>query len=211
MNTVAHLFPCMKPVAVSTKQAEVSGVRLPVSEPVIPNASAALVSELHGGVNVVNIKDSVIGLPTGDAFTSQGINQLNLALPVSWMLVFCKSIFIPIILAALFSAKSVFTRGSALLAWLIFAPASREVAVLTAKLSGSILNSVGVYLKFLGAMFTCFRDLSFCSHGLPQNRYFQYSTKYFDIACKRIEQAYAQPDFFVKVSHGDTPTQEELL
>lgn len=35
--------------------------------------------------------------------------------------------------------------------------------------------------------------------------------KYFDIACKRIEQAYAQPDFFVKVSHGDTPKQEELL
>lgn len=35
--------------------------------------------------------------------------------------------------------------------------------------------------------------------------------KYFDIACKRIEQAYAQPDFFLKVSHGDTSKQEELL
>lgn len=35
--------------------------------------------------------------------------------------------------------------------------------------------------------------------------------KYFDIACRRIEQAYAQPDFFVKVSHGDTPKQESFL
>jgi DNA modification methylase len=35
--------------------------------------------------------------------------------------------------------------------------------------------------------------------------------KYFDIACKRIEQAYAQPDFFVeKVGAGRTAVQEVL-
>jgi DNA modification methylase len=32
--------------------------------------------------------------------------------------------------------------------------------------------------------------------------------KYFDIACRRIEQAYAQPDFFVKVGAGDTAQGE---
>jgi site-specific DNA-methyltransferase (adenine-specific)/modification methylase len=35
--------------------------------------------------------------------------------------------------------------------------------------------------------------------------------KYFDIACKRIEQAYAQPDFFVKVGAGKTAEQVALL
>lgn len=35
--------------------------------------------------------------------------------------------------------------------------------------------------------------------------------KYFDIACRRIEQAYAQPDFFVKVSPDDTPKQADLI
>lgn len=35
--------------------------------------------------------------------------------------------------------------------------------------------------------------------------------KYFDIACKRIEQAYAQPDFFVKVGAEKTAKQESLI
>ena len=35
--------------------------------------------------------------------------------------------------------------------------------------------------------------------------------KYFDIACKRIEQAYAQPDFFVKVGADNTAKQEGLF
>lgn len=35
--------------------------------------------------------------------------------------------------------------------------------------------------------------------------------KYFDIACKRIEQAYAQPDFFVKSGADKTAQQESLL
>jgi hypothetical protein len=37
--------------------------------------------------------------------------------------------------------------------------------------------------------------------------------KYFDIACRRIEQAYAQPRLFedAKVGAGDTAVQVELL
>ena len=35
--------------------------------------------------------------------------------------------------------------------------------------------------------------------------------KYFDIACKRIEQAYAQPDFFVKTGSDNTAKQEGLF
>lgn len=35
--------------------------------------------------------------------------------------------------------------------------------------------------------------------------------KYFDIACRRIEWAYAQPDFFVEQAKAEQPKQEALL
>jgi DNA modification methylase len=35
--------------------------------------------------------------------------------------------------------------------------------------------------------------------------------KYFDIACKRIEQAYAQPDMFIEQPKAEQPKQEALL
>lgn len=35
--------------------------------------------------------------------------------------------------------------------------------------------------------------------------------KYFEIACKRIRDAYAQPDFFVEASKPEQPKQEALL
>ena len=35
--------------------------------------------------------------------------------------------------------------------------------------------------------------------------------KYFDIACERIERAYAQPDFFVQGPEREKPTQADLL
>lgn len=197
MNSVTHLFPCMNAVAVGAEQAKVASIRFPISEPVTPNTGSSLVSKFHRWINMVNVKNSMISLSAGYALTTKGINQLQLALPVSRVLMFCESVFVPIILSASVSAKPIFTRCSTLLARLIFPPSSRKVAYLTAKLSSPILNPVSMYLKFLRAMFTDFCDLSFCAHGVPPNRHAQYSTKYFDIACKRIEQAYAQGDFFV--------------
>lgn len=210
MNPVPHLFPCMKSVAVGAEQTKVSGIRFPISEPVTPNASSPLVSKFHRWVNVVNVKDSMIGLSAGYALTAKRINQLQFALPVSRVLMFCKSVFVPVISAASVSAKSIFTRFAALLARLIFPPSSRKVAVLTAKLASPILNPIGVYLKFPRAMFTDFRYLSFCAHGLSPNRDAHYSTKYFDIACKRIDQAYAQGDLFVPKA-APKQTQESLI
>lgn len=210
MNSIAHLVPCMNAVAIGAEKPKVSLVSFPIFESIEPVSGAFPFFKFCASVYVVNIKDAVIGLTAGHALPTKAINQRHFALPVSRVLMFCKSVFVPVISAASVSAKSIFTRFAALLARLIFPPSSRKVAVLTAKLASPILNPIGVYLKFPRAMFTDFRYLSFCAHGLSPNRDAHYSTKYFDIACKRIEQAYAQGDFFVQKAQPK-PVQEALI
>jgi len=39
----------------------------------------------------------------------------------------------------------------------------------------------------------------------------EFEQEWFDIACRRIEQAYAQPDFFVEQAKAEQPKQEALL
>lgn len=197
MRAVSHLTPCMQAMAVCTEQAEVSGVRLPVSEPVIPNACAAIVSEFHRSINVVNIKNSMVGLTARHTHSPEGFDQFHLALPVSGMFVFCKSVFVPVILTAFIFAKSILALFSAVFAGLLFTPSGGEVTGLIAILSCAILYSVCMCFKAITAMFTDGINLSAFAHDDLLNTCCHFSTKYFDIACRRIEDAQRQSRMFV--------------
>ena len=212
MNPVAHLIPCMNPMAVRTQQAKVSCVGFPIAESVVPDASTAFVSQLHGRVNVVYVENPVIGFSASDALPSETFNQFKFPFPVTRVAMFLESVFVPVILAATVAAISVFAWCAALLACLRFAPPSGKVASLPAIFSGSVLYPVGVSLEFLRAMLAYFCDLCF-AHGVPPNRHAHYNTINFDIACRRIEQAYAQPRLFedAKLGAGDTAVQGDML
>ena len=213
MNPVAHLIPGMNPMTVRTQKAEVSCVGFPVSESVVPDACTAFVSQLHGWINVIYVKNPVICFAANNALSAKAFNQFQLPFPVARVAMFLESVFVPVILAASVAAIAVFAWLSALLTRLRFSPPSGKVTGLPTILPSSILHPVGMGLKFFRAMLTDFCDLCFLAHVVSPNRRAQYNTINFDIACRRIEQAYAQPRLFedAKVGAGDTAVQGDML
>jgi hypothetical protein len=186
----------MNAVAVSAQQTKVPCIGFPIAESVVPDACAALVSQFHGRVNVVDVENSIIRFSASDALPAETFNQFKFSFPVARVTMFLKSVFVPVILTASVTAISVFAWLSALLARLRLPPPGRKIAGLPAILPGSIFHPVSMSLKLFGTMLADFRDLCFLAHGVSPNRCAHYSTINFDIACRRIEQAYAQPRLF---------------
>ena len=196
MNTVTHLAPCVNSMAISAKQAQVAFVGFPVLKPVNPVSCTFSFFELFVPVNVVNVKNAMVINSARYAFTTKRSNKSKLFLPIFWVLMGCKAVFIPIVSSARVAAKPVFAFFAAIFTRLFFPPSMGQVASLTAKFSSSILKSVGVYLELLRAVFAALCNLSFFAHINILNTCGYYKPKYFDIACKRIEQAHTQGQLF---------------
>lgn len=196
MNSISHLTPCMNSVAIGAQQTKVAFVGFPVFETVKPVTGTFPLFELLFPINVVNVKNAMVVNSTFNAFPSEGGNQSKLFLPVFWVLVGCKAVFVPVVSSARVAAKPVFTLFAAIFARLFFPPSMGQVASLAAKLTGAIFKPVSVNLELFGAVFTELRNLCFLSHLYLLNTYSNYKPKYFDIACKRIEQAVAQGQLF---------------
>ena len=196
MNSITHLTPCMNSVAIGAQQAKVAFVGFPVFEAVKPVTGTFPLFELLFPINVVNVKNAMVVNSTFNAFPSEGGNQSKLFLPVFWVLVGCKAVFVPVVSSARVAAKPVFTLFAAIFARLFFPPSMGQVASLAAKLAGAIFKPVSVNLELFGAVFTPLRNLCFLSHLYLLNTYSNYKPKYFEIACKRIEQAVAQGQLF---------------
>ena len=165
MRPVAHLIPGMNAVAVGAQQTKVPCIGFPIAESVVPNACAALVSQLHGWVNVVDVENPMISLPANNALPAKAFNKFKLSFPVARVTVFLESVFVPVVLSAAVAAIAVFAWLSALLTRLRLPPPGSKVAGLPAILPGSVLYPVGVSLEFLRAMLAYFCDLCF-AHGI---------------------------------------------
>ncbi|MBP7484911.1 MAG: hypothetical protein KA781_06350, partial [Aquabacterium sp.] len=63
-------------------------------------------------------------------------------------------------------------------------------------LASAIFKSVSVNLELFRAVFTALCHLCFLAHLYLLNTFAHYKPKYFDIACRRIEQAYKQRPLF---------------
>lgn len=209
MNSITHLAPCVNSVAIGTKQPQVAFVGFPVLEAVKPIPGAFSFFELFFSVNVVNVKNAMVFNSTFNAFTAKCSDQGKLFLPVFWVLVGCKAVFVPVVGSARVAAKPIFTLFAAIFTGLVFPPSVGQVASTTAKLAGSIFKPVSVNLELLGAVFAALRNLCVLSHLYLLNTFCNYTPKYFDIACQRIEQAVAQGQLFAP--EIKQPTQESLL
>lgn len=186
----------MDSVAICAKKPKISFVGLPVLKPIKPITCSLSLLKLFSAVDMVNIKNPMIGVAAMYAFPTERFNQRKLLLPIGWVLVFCEAIFVPVILPAFITAIAVFAFFSAVLARLFLAPSMGKIALLSTKFTSAIFNSIRMDLKLFRAMFAALCNLSFFSHFNLLSMCEHYTPKYFEIACKRIEQAYAQGQLF---------------
>ena len=196
MNSIAHLSPCVNPVTVCAEKPQVPFVCLPVFEPIKPISGSLSFPEFFLSINMVNVKNAVVVSSAFNALTSKFSNECKLFLPVFWVFMSCKAVFIPVVSSARFAAKPVFAFFAAVFTWLFFTPSIGQVASPTAKLASAILEPVSMYLKLFGAMFAALCNLCFLSHVCLLNTLCNYKPKYFDIACERISRAVAQGQLF---------------
>ena len=196
MNTVAHLTPCMNSMAVCTKQTQVSFISFPVLKSVKPVTCSLSFFEFFVTINVVNVKNTMVVNAALNAFAAKFSNQSKLFFPVFRVLMGCKAVFVPVVSSARFAAKPVFAFFAAIFTRLFFPPSVGQVASLTAKLASAIFKPVSVNLELFRAVFTALGYLCFLAHSYLLNTFAYYKPKYFDIACKRIEQAVAQGQLF---------------
>ena len=186
MRPVSHLIPSMDAVAVRAQQAQVACIGGPVLESVAPCRWA---SDLSRSVDVVNVENAEIGLATLNTSPAKTLDERDLALPVAWVLVRFETVGIPVSAAAIFRTKSVLAFLSASLAGSAPLPSCGEVAGPTAVLPGAIFQAVGVRLEGLGASSASdFNAALFHGGSISLQR----EPKYFDIACRRIEDAQRQ-------------------
>lgn len=193
-------------MAIRTQQPQVSGICLPVLESAGPCVLLIARPDFFAAVDVVDIKRTVIREATLDALPTKIPHQRELAFPEAPRLVRSVAVLIPVGLLASVGAKTVRALLAAFLALAFVAPSVGEVALPPAEPACPVLQSVGVHLVFAAAMgalhINGFRShIEIIPHAEP---------RYFDIACRRIDDAYRQGKLFEE-PRSNKQTQESLL
>ncbi len=163
-------------MAIRAKQLQIPLVGRPVFEPPRPRILPVLWANLFGWVDVVYIECAKVGEAAFNALSPKLKNERQLALPVARALVDAVPVLIPKVLQAWRGTKPVVAFLPAGFALSMLPPSVREVARLPAKLRTLVLGDR------LTAMLASI-------HG-------DIITKYFDIACERIENAQRQARMF---------------
>lgn len=179
-------------MAICAQQAKIPGVSGPIFEAPTPNVVPVLRPEFAGRINVVNIKGAVVAESALCARTAERFDNGNLAFPVAAVFVGAVPVFSPVSGLALARAKAIGARGPTFFAVPLVAPSVGQVALLAAKRTSSIADAVRVHLVRFPAVLAGHIKL-FLSHVASIARS---ASHYFDIACRRIEQAYAQGKLF---------------
>jgi hypothetical protein len=173
-------------MAVRAEQTQVASVRGPVFESVIPGRGP---SGFSGPVDVVDVQNPEVSLSALHASAAEAFDKSHLPLPVSRMFVRSESVGIPVVAAAAVRAKAVLAFLSASLARSSALPSCSEIAVPSAVFRGAVFDAVGVCKERSGAIGAAdFNAALF--HGVIITR--TREPKYFDIACRRIEDAQRQ-------------------
>ena len=186
MRAVSHLLPCVDAVAVRAEQTQVACVRSPVFESVIPGGGSSC---FPGPVDVVDVEDTEVSLSALHTSAAEAFDKSHLPLPVSRVFMRSESVGVPVVAAALVRAKAVLAFLSASLARGRAFPSCSEIAVPTAVFRGAVFDAVGVCKERSGTTGTTdFNAALF--HGMIITR--TREPRYFDIACRRIEDAQRQ-------------------
>ncbi len=190
MRAVSHLLPCVNAMAVRAEQTQVASVRGPVLESVIPGCGPPGFS---GPVDVVYVENPEVRLSALHASAAEAFDKSHLPLPVSRMFVRSESVGIPVVAAAVVRAIAVLAFLSASLARGRALPSRGEIAVPPAVFRGAVFDAVGVRKERSGAMGAAdFNAALFHVAIITRTN----EPKYFDIACRRIEDAQRQARIF---------------
>ena len=190
MRTVSHLLPSVHAMTVRAQQSQIAGVCGPVLESVTPGRRS---SGFAGPVDVVYVENPEVRLSALHASAAEAFDKSHLPLPVSRMFVRSESVGIPVVAAALVRAKAMLALLSASLARGGALPSGGEVAVPSTVFRGAIFDSVRVRLKRIGAMGAMDFNAALFHNAIISRKS---EPKYFDIACRRIEDAQRQSRMF---------------
>ena len=163
-------------MTVRTKQLQISLVGGPVLKAARPCVLPVLWANLFGWVDVIYIEGAKVVKSAFNALPPKLKNERQLALPVARALVDAVPVLVPKVLHAWRGTKPVVAFLPAGFALSMLSPSVREVARLPAKLGALVLG---------GRLPAVFASI----HGYI-------ITKYFDIACRRIEDAQRQQRMF---------------
>ena len=184
-------------MTICAQQLQVAGVGFPIFE--TPGLRApCLEPQFCRRVDVVNVEGAEVVEAASAARRAKLLNQSDLLRPPFGLLVQACAVLVAERLLAFQRAIAHFARFSTLLAAATAGPAMGKVARLATVLSGTVAQSVGVNLGWLIA--ACANDRGGCgSHACMITKYCDfYKPRYFDIACRRIEEAYRQPRLFAE-------------
>lgn len=163
-------------MAIRAKQLQIPLVGRPVLKSARPSILPPLWANLLGRINVVYVESAKVGEAAFNAFSAKLKNEGQLALPVARALMDAVSVLVPKVLHARRGTEPVIAFLPTGFAFSMLSPAMREVARLSAKLRALVLGDR------VPAMYASI-------HG-------DIITKYFDIACERIENAQRQQRMF---------------
>ena len=207
-RAVSHLIPSVQAVTIGAQEAKVALVRSPVAKAVVPDGRPPLVPKFLGWIDVVNVENSVVALPTADTGTAQFGNKGKLTRPIARALVFSETVFVPMIFSALLGTKAMLAFIATAFTTLFSLPPRFKVTVPAAIFSSAVFNAILVSFKRCGAVAAndCYRCLFHALNILCISAKVK-----FDIACKRIEDAQRQGDMFIEQPKSAKPEQTDIF
>jgi hypothetical protein len=181
-------------MTICAQQFDVISVGLPISEASRPNIMSVLWSELRCRINVVDIERAEVVKAAAHTFAAEFRDEFKLPRPIATALVRLVALAVPISSLAVWRTEPCAGARSALDARAFVAPSRGKITRLTTIFSRAVFQSVGVHLRGLAAVCAGYRHPlgAFLSHS--QNITLCGANIYFDIACRRIEEATRQGD-----------------
>jgi len=182
-------------------------VRIPIFQAAAHNVFAVLWATLLCCIDVVNIEGAEIIKSAAGTFPPKSFHEGKFALPLAALVGILAVLVVPCSLACE-RAETIGAGFAALFALSVIVPSFREIARLAAIFPGFLMQTIEVHTDRLAAMLT--DDLhSLVSHGKNVADIMELcKPRYFDIACRRIRDAYAQPR--LPLEERPTPTEQEL-
>lgn len=196
-------------MAIRAKQSQIPRVRIPIAKAMPPGSARR--ANFGGCVDVVNIEGAMIIKPAIHTFTAKRRDKSKFLAPVGRLFIETGAVFNTKRHLTFNGAITHFARLPAVFALSITVPPVRKITGLATIFSGSLAQSVRMHLGRLVA--ACANDCRWCgSHASMIAKYVGYfKPRYFDIACRRIEQAQRQADLFVRQPDAPKPVQEAIF
>lgn len=198
-------------MAIRTQQFNILGVGFPILEAPTPCVVPIFGAQFCAWINMIYIKCAIVFKSALHACAAKILDERQLSFPVSDLFVSRITIPVPIRIATTIRTKTSAARRTALQAFSGTPPSCSQIASLAAIFAGPFAQPICVHGGNAPTSSANYFDL-LSSHKNSLNAVDIYSiaevAKYFDIACRRIEQAYKQRPLF---EPEPTPPKQEAL